>query len=253
MSKKITVEHFVSYPNAISQLQAKHGATPEELAAWVFYGPTDGGISAYMNANELDQPPLFSYAHCIGSLDYMSPLMACWFKQLDLEQFHPIDRYITGDALIERWGKQPGLDAKGFIRAKIVESRLSDLHPITGGTGATFPEMENGPPLESGLFLLSEVEEVELNDFGQSSDSKHTDQHPIGSPARRKQIAKNAADALHDQPGGSRDRQRQMREIWASGKFKTKHACADQEHEALGMSFDAARKALTGIPKPSRC
>ena len=75
----------------------------------------------------------------------------------------------------------------------------------------------------------------------------------LGSAAWRKQTAQRAANARHDQPGGSREKQRQMRGIWASGKYSSRDVCAEQECAALGMSFSAARKALINTPKPSRC
>lgn len=66
----------------------------------------------------------------------------------------------------------------------------------------------------------------------------------VGSAAWRKQTAKAAANARHSQPGGSRDKQNQIREIWATGKYSSRDLCAEQECAALGMSFSAARKAL---------
>ena len=66
----------------------------------------------------------------------------------------------------------------------------------------------------------------------------------VGSVAWRKQTAKAAANARHNQPGGSRDKQRQIREIWATGKYSSRDICAEEECAALGMSFSAARKAL---------
>lgn len=75
----------------------------------------------------------------------------------------------------------------------------------------------------------------------------------LGSPEWRKQNARNAANALHDLPGGSRDKQNQIRTIWASGKYSSRNICAEQECAGLDMSYDAARKALTNIPAPSRC
>jgi hypothetical protein len=73
----------------------------------------------------------------------------------------------------------------------------------------------------------------------------------IGSPEWRSQIARKAANARHDQPGGSRDKQQQIREIWASGKYSSRDICAEQECAALDMSFTAARKALRNTPEPS--
>lgn len=72
----------------------------------------------------------------------------------------------------------------------------------------------------------------------------------IGSPVWRKQQAKTAADARHNQPGGSRDKQRQIREIWASGKYSSRDRCAEEECAALDMSYSAARKALRNTPDP---
>ena len=157
---------YTPYPKAMQQLVQRLGASPEELAAWIFMGPERGGIAAYVNANELDSPPRFSYAYFVGTSDYIAPLMGCWFKADDVEQFVPADRYIVGAALIERWNKRPGLRAEAFIHAKIAESRLLDIHPIYGGTRGTFSEQSDWPGLESGLFALAEVLHIEAEDFG---------------------------------------------------------------------------------------
>lgn len=73
----------------------------------------------------------------------------------------------------------------------------------------------------------------------------------LGSREWRSQTARNAANAKHDQPGGSRDKQRRMRDLWASGKYTSRDLCAEEECAALGMSFAAARKALRNTPMPS--
>jgi hypothetical protein len=75
----------------------------------------------------------------------------------------------------------------------------------------------------------------------------------VGSAAWRKETAKAAANARHNQPGGSRDKQGRIREIWATGKYSSRDICAEQECAALGMSFSAARNALKNTPGPSRC
>ena len=72
----------------------------------------------------------------------------------------------------------------------------------------------------------------------------------IGSPEWRKQTAAVAANARHDRPGGSREKQRQIREIWASGKYSSRDRCAEEECAALGMSYAAARKALKNTRDP---
>ena len=57
---------YVAYPKAMAQLRKRLDATPEELAAWIWDGPRDGGIAAYFNANELDPPPRFHFGHGTG-------------------------------------------------------------------------------------------------------------------------------------------------------------------------------------------
>lgn len=74
----------------------------------------------------------------------------------------------------------------------------------------------------------------------------------VGSESWRKQKGKAAVDVRHDKPGGSRDKQRQIRELWASGKFSSRDRCAEEECGALGMSVSAARKALRNTPEPKR-
>ncbi len=254
---------YVAYPKAMHQLAERLGATPEELAAWVWAGQKDGGIAAYLNANELDPPPQFFFAPGSESQDYIAPLMACWFRADEIANFVPTERYITGQALMERWGKYPGLQTVAFIRAKIAESRLQDLHPIYGGTQGTFAEHSYFPPLANGLFALSQIEQIEVEDFPEKTEAPESvnstsvcvpNQSPaVGSSEWFKETARAAANLKHDLPGGSRDKQRQIRELWASGKYSTRDLCAEQECAALGMSFKAARKALFNTPAPPRC
>lgn len=255
---------YIAYPKAMQQLAQRLGASPHELAAWIFMGPEHGGMAAYANANELDPPPRFFYGYLPGATDYIAPLMGCWFKADDVERFEPADRYIVGTALIERWSKQPGLHAQAFVQAKIAESRLQDLHPTFGGTRGTFSEKDDWPPLESGLFPLAQVLRIEAEDFGVAIDGDGlaepdvavadapAEDAVVGSPAWRKKNAKGAADALHNKPGGSRDKKQQIRAIWASGKYSSRTICAEQECAALGMSPETARKALRNTPEPSR-
>lgn len=146
-------------------------ATPDEMAAWLFYGPEQGGLAAFLNANELDPPPRFYYSPgSEGDFDYLSSLMACWFSAEEVANFQPADRYITGKALIKRWSYLPDIQPEAFVMAKIRESRLIDMHPIYGGTEVTFSGMGLFPPLEVGLFSLSQIEEIEQSDFSNESD-----------------------------------------------------------------------------------
>jgi hypothetical protein len=73
-----------------------------------------------------------------------------------------------------------------------------------------------------------------------------------GAAAQRKAQSSNAINARHDQPGGSRDLARQIREIWATGKYSSREICAEEEWAGLGYgSFSAARNALRNTPEPT--
>lgn len=187
-----TTTDYVAYPKAMKILVERLRATPEELAVWIFMGPDTGGIAAYRNANELEPPPRF-YFDCFTGQDYLSPLMACWFQLDDIDRFNPSDRYITGAALIERWGRYPGTQPEAFIRAKIAESRLLDIHPVYGGTQGSFPDELSYPPLSIGLFALREIEAIELADFDhESSDSPETETRGNGRLNHDPELQKRA-------------------------------------------------------------
>ena len=65
---------------------------------------------------------------------------------------------------------------------------------------------------------------------------------------------KAAANALHDKPGGTREKQASICAIWASGKYTNRDLCAEQECAFLNMSISTARRALRNTPEPpSRC
>jgi hypothetical protein len=161
---------YIAFPKALALLAARLGATSEEIAGWVWDGPEQGGLTAYVNANELEPPPRFYFYFGMDD-DYVSEMMACWFRESDITNFTPRDRYISGKALIERWSKHPGINAKGLILAKLRESRLLDIHPIYGGTReGSFSEEDSFPALETGLFSLSLVQSIEAEDFAVPAD-----------------------------------------------------------------------------------
>ena len=74
----------------------------------------------------------------------------------------------------------------------------------------------------------------------------------MGSPAWRKKNATAAANARHSKVGGSRDIQKLIRVVWASGKYTSRDRCAEEECAALGISISTARKALRNTPEPKR-
>ncbi|MDD2658355.1 MAG: hypothetical protein PHY54_01585 [Methylococcales bacterium] len=61
-------------------------------------------------------------------------------------------------------------------------------------------------------------------------------------------LAKKGADAAHRE---HRNRQEEIRKIWASGKYSSRDICAEKECADLSMSFSTARKALRNTPDPA--
>lgn len=168
---------WLSYPQAMRRLADAHDASPEELAGWIW----DDSLMAYLHANELGASEQFTYAtDFVGdvSLDYVAPLSACWFKQTDIDSFEPCCRYITGAVLLERWREQPYFQGEKHIWSLVEDERLSDLHPIAGGTQASFPGESHYPPLSAALFELAEVERIEAEDFGRNTPQEAPCQSP---------------------------------------------------------------------------
>lgn len=54
------------------------------------------------------------------------------------------------------------------------------------------------------------------------------------------------SDKRYDQKNGFRDKKNKLLEIWKSGKYKSKAACASAEYVKHGVSLETARKWLRG-------
>ncbi len=112
--------------------------------------------------------------------------------------------------------------------------------------------------------IISEM--IHSEDEGLSSIQDVLNMQPVNALTlthlvhlERTRTANKGADAKHNKPGGSREKQEKIRAIWAKGNFTSRDLCAEQECGDLGMSFSAARKALHNTPDPhtpdppSRC
>lgn len=152
---------WLSFPQAMCILADSHGASPEELAGWVW----DGNLRAYEDETALMCPFQPDYASGEVSFDYLARLMAFEFKRHEVEAFEPKCRYITGAALLERWRNQAYIQAEPFICAQVASGRLSEIHPIMGVTQASFPGELHRPPLTEALFELEAVERVEVENL----------------------------------------------------------------------------------------
>lgn len=241
---------YLPYPKALTVLKERLDASPGELAVWIFLGPDLGGLAAYRNANELDPPPRFYFESHAGT-DYRAAMMVCWFEESELRAFDPVDRYITGLELLTRWRVHDGLDAGAFVLAKVAESRLQDIHPITGLALVGEPDSSHWLDLVDAFFSLSEIEAIESEDFGvhreQDVDKDEASGLVLGSSEWRSERARAAANARHNKPGGSREKRALLVEIWRSGKYDSKDRCAEEECRALDLSPGTARKILKGI------
>lgn len=203
---------YVPFPIAFEQLRQRLAATAEELAAWVFIGPGNGGIAAYVGANDWvpqPSPPSnhndsippqrFFFDISLGE-DYVAPLMACWFAEDEISVFKPRDRFITGVTLTNHWRLQSHIQPEAFISAKIAESRLIDIHPILGRTQAGFPEHHWLPPAGSGLFRVADVEAIEAVDFDTRAAAHETRRNrgrPRDPSALKHQLTELRSDAIH--------------------------------------------------------
>lgn len=63
--------------------------------------------------------------------------------------------------------------------------------------------------------------------------------------------ARKVADAKHNKPGGAREKGKEIRDIWASGKYTSRDICAEQEFAGLKWNLSSARKALRNTPDPT--
>ncbi len=110
-------------------------------------------------------------------------------------------------------------------------------------------QWENAGGTSVGGLALKEQKVEELrgkikNKYSSFEHDHGKGSYEVGSKEWRKKNAQEAANARHAQPGGSHDKRKSIMEIWSTGKYKTKSACAQAESEKLGMSFSTALKAL---------
>jgi hypothetical protein len=155
---------LVPYNRAIDLLRANiPDVTLQELAAWVWLSPHDGGLAAFDSAGAR---AFFSQGE-EGARDFHGPLAAMWFEVGALLAFRPRERFITGAQLVERWAVYPNIDARAHIRAKVLEGQpLVACHPTQPETQWDHPGDARLPSEDEALFALSHVEEIERSQLG---------------------------------------------------------------------------------------
>jgi hypothetical protein len=153
---------------AREMLKERLGATPQEIAIWVWMGKKSGEIDGYRDALLYDdEPPKFYFPpfdSFDNRFDYVSEMMHCYFRRSDLDAFTPSDRYLTYAQLVERWRTRlTEQEIVALINAEGATGELTGFHPLTGsvqGAGYGMNEKEM-PPLDQGMFCLAHVEAVE--------------------------------------------------------------------------------------------
>ena len=167
-------------------------------------------------------------AFTLGTLQGKKQLASLEFDAADPVRIKASGHSVPLRQVVNCEGDQPGIN-----RGAIVD--LVDLPPTSESKDRDEPSAKLREALKRGSNVKRAIDQAEAQ---------------VGSPEWRRQTAAVAANARHDRPGGSRDKQRQIREIWATGKYSSRDLCAEEECAGLEMSYGAARKALKNTPDP---
>ncbi len=193
--------------------------TEAQIARWV-----SGTIGLKGNPKKDKATGVFT----LGTLQGKKRLACLEFNTADSVCLKASGHSLPLRQIVNFEGDQPSID-----RGAIVD--LVDLPPASECKDSENPSTARREARKRGGPVESARQQTELK---------------VGSPEWRRQTARTAADARHDQPGGSRDKKKQIREIWATGKYSSRDRCAEEECAALEMSYAAARKSLKNTPEP---
>ncbi|MCB0072239.1 MAG: hypothetical protein KDE20_12305 [Caldilineaceae bacterium] len=147
---------LIPFKKTMYILKKTHGASAEELAAWVHLGRENGGVSAYRCVKEVRR---FHFQPEMDT-DYIMHLLDCDFEEEVITAFIPDDRYITGRELLDALSVEFGSLARKYLMAMSADGTLMDLHPITGGTDNGLRDNLGFPPMEDALFSVAEIQKV---------------------------------------------------------------------------------------------
>jgi hypothetical protein len=263
IEKRPDISRFLAYPIhdipmpdglipfaiACQELKERLDAKVYEIAAWMVFGVTP--LPGYIKTQDVTQCSRLVLPRVLNSFDAGEVLVASWFKQVDVDNFIPDERYISGVELVERWNPHLNGYATAFIVAKVAESRLDDLHPITGLTQATFPGEGLLPPISGAIFRLSQILLIESAELSLAGLATAGELSTLQAEIKiRSQWGKAAAMARHQAPGGSHDMKSEMEKAWMSGNYLSRNQCATENHKRLGIEQKTARNYLINTPKP---
>ncbi len=242
---------YVHYLRARSMLEKRLGATPQEIGMWTsfgkeLHGKPAGGINGYLDPDlYAGRPRRFRFKDPIAEdFDYLSQLMACYYRLDDLEHFQPQDRYLTYEAVVRRFRRFCSQEeAIALLRTKVMDGELDSFHPITGGTAGTrsWGDESGFPPLSDGIFWLKQVIGVETDcapDIAQVPDVRNgiTPKEFISKHAAFVDGGKKYLDKWFK--GESREKGEQP----AAAKYRIAGVHGRYDEDALIAALKAARR-----------
>lgn len=149
---------YIPYRKAKRILNDRLQTSDDEIALWVsgLSGVTLGAYVIGFRGKLI--PFLGNGSNPFGGENYIRPLEGLYFLPTEVEQFIPDKRFISWQALVERWKKYNNGDKVKTI--DLIDGRrkggLFEYHPVSGAS-----ESLCGEGFERGLFDLEKVEAVE--------------------------------------------------------------------------------------------
>jgi hypothetical protein len=143
---------LVSWPLAFQALKDKWGATPGEIAIWIW----NSALRAYWNRGDPNGPLVrFSFLEDARGDDYHSILATLSLIDAEVEAFTPQARYLTFEQLSKRWRRyfNSSDEVKAFI--------IAETGATTNNLSMDFPPLDpldrRNRPIEQCLFNESHV------------------------------------------------------------------------------------------------
>ena len=144
----------VHYARAKRRLQEKTPCGPEEIAMWLF---TDELVAWHGDEPESRR---FVFEWSPGDdYNYVKRLSDIYFSAAQLEEFEPVERWITYREILARWAKSmTEAEATGLVLSRAGTADLSAVHPLTG-----WPRGDAEPAVEDCMLPLSRIKKLEAS------------------------------------------------------------------------------------------
>lgn len=156
---------YIPYPIAKNLLADRLGATPEEIAAWLWLGwekdktndntAPEHALRAY-SLHEPNPPRRFFFHIGEPELDLQKTMADCYFVRDEVVCFTPKERYVTAPEFIKELTEYTGNreEAEAQIQNAVREGLIMAFHPNTGLTQWNDPNPSYAP-MDKAIFLRS--------------------------------------------------------------------------------------------------